>query len=79
MRSKISVQGYLRSLGDRQFMPTAIKVAFVVGSLLFTINHGWAVLHGQMTRDRWTAGLLTYLVPYMVNIHGQYVSRARNL
>ncbi|WP_446410817.1 nitrate/nitrite transporter NrtS [Coleofasciculus sp.] len=54
-----------------------IKVAAVVGSILFMINHGSAVVQGKMTRDRWISGLLTYLVPYGVNIHGQYISRSR--
>ncbi|HEY9621081.1 MAG TPA: nitrate/nitrite transporter NrtS [Crinalium sp.] len=71
------LRGYLKSLGDRQFMPIALKVALVVGSILFTINHGWAILTGQMTLQRWLAGGLTYIVPYMVNIHGQYISQTR--
>ena len=36
--------------------PTALKVAVVVGSVLFTINHGAAVARGEMTRgslDLW--------------------------
>lgn len=72
-----SVQLYFRSLGDRRFAPTAIKVAVVVGSILFTINHGWAVLHNEMTLSRWISGGLTYIVPYLVNIHGQHISRLR--
>ncbi|HAA31243.1 MAG TPA: hypothetical protein DCE56_30390 [Cyanobacteria bacterium UBA8553] len=58
-------------------MPTALKVSVVVGSILFTINHGSALVKGQMNRERWISGSLTYLVPYLVNIHGQYISRAR--
>lgn len=58
-------------------MPTAIKVALVVGSILFVINHGSAVVQGKMTRDRAISALLTYFVPYTVNIHGQFVSRQR--
>jgi hypothetical protein len=52
-------------------------VALIVGSLVFLINHGWAMLHGQMTPSRWVSGVLTYAVPYMVNIHGQYIRRKR--
>ncbi len=58
-------------------MPTALKVSAVVGSLLFTINHGSALLKGQMNRDRWISAALTYLVPYVVSIHGQCISRIR--
>lgn len=59
-------------------MPTALKVALVVGTVLFAINHGSALVQGKMTRSRWVLGLLTYLVPYAVNIHGQYVHRDRH-
>lgn len=58
-------------------MPMALKVAAIVGTVLFIINHGAALTQGKMTRSRWLSGLLTYLVPYAVNIHGQYVSRQR--
>lgn len=71
------IRQYFASLFDHRFMPTAFKVALVVGSLLFLINHGWALLHGQMTPVRWASGGLTYFVPYMVNIHGQYISQSR--
>jgi len=72
-----SLREFLASLCDREFVPTALKVSLIVGSILFTLNHGSALLQGEMTRDRWLAGILTYLVPYSVNIHGQYTSRAR--
>ncbi|NEP47338.1 MAG: hypothetical protein F6K65_00175 [Moorea sp. SIO3C2] len=57
-------------------MPTALRVALVVGSLLFVINHGSALLQGQMTQQRWISAGLTYMVPYLVNIHGQYTIRS---
>lgn len=66
-----------RSLINPQFVPTAFKVACVVGTLLLVINHGHALLHQQMTRERWLAAALTYCVPYLVNIHGQLVSHSR--
>ncbi|WP_414517433.1 nitrate/nitrite transporter NrtS [Nostoc sp. PCC 9305] len=68
---------YISSLFDHQLMPTAFKVALFIGSLLFTINHGWALLTGHMTSERWISGSLTYFVPYMVSIHGQYIGRKR--
>lgn len=73
MRHRNIIGGYLSSLFDRQLMPTAFKVALFIGSLLFTINHGWALLTDQMTAERWISGTLTYIVPYMVSIHGQYI------
>ncbi|MDJ0606099.1 nitrate/nitrite transporter NrtS [Microcystis sp. M53602_WE12] len=69
--------GYFRPLLSPQFAPTGIRVAVVVGTILLTINHGYAVIIGRMTGDRWLAALLTYLVPYLVNVHGQYSSYHR--
>lgn len=72
-----SIKQYFFCLGDKQLMPTALKVAAVVGTILFLINHGSAVIKGEMNRDRWISAGLTYIIPYCVNIHGQYVSRMR--
>jgi hypothetical protein len=71
------VKGYLASLTDPGLSKTAIRVALVIGSLLFTINHGAALVKGEMTKDRWLSAALTYLVPYAVNIHGQFIARSR--
>ncbi|MEH2233924.1 MAG: nitrate/nitrite transporter NrtS [Nostoc sp.] len=62
---------------DPSLKPTAICVALVVGTTLFILNHGAAVLEGKMNRNRWLAGLVTYLVPYTVSIHGQHVARSK--
>jgi hypothetical protein len=56
---------------------TAIRVSLVVGSILFVLNHGSAVLERRMALDRWLAGIATYLVPYTVSIHGQSVTRSK--
>ena len=70
---------YSSALMNPKLAATAVRVAIVVGSILFTINHGNAVLQGRMTRDRWISGLLTYIVPYMVNVHGQFISRSKKV
>lgn len=76
----VTVKGYLAALVDRRLAGQAIKVALLVGTVLFTINHGPALKSGTMTQQRWISALLTYLVPYGVNIHGQYTALAkRNL
>lgn len=67
------IKGYFASLFNPQLVPTGFKVALVVGSILFMINHGNAVFKGEMNRERWISGLLTYIVPYLVNVYGQYV------
>jgi hypothetical protein len=70
-----SIPIFAKCLVDKEMMPTAIKVSLVVGSLLLMINHGIALIKGEMNRDRVLSACLTYLVPYCVNIHGQCVSR----
>jgi hypothetical protein len=45
--------GYFRALLSPQFAPTGIRVAVVVGTILLTINHGYAIISGRMTSDRW--------------------------
>ncbi len=70
-------KGYIVSLLDPKFVSTGIKTAVFVGSLLFIVNHGLALLRGEMTSDRWISVVLTYIMPYLVNVHGQYSSRRR--
>ncbi len=72
-----SLKQYIASLIDPEFIPAGIRTAIFVGSLLFLINHGAALLHGEMTRDRWISVALTYVMPYLVNVHGQYSARRR--
>ena len=70
-------QGFLASLISPEVIPSALKIAVVVGSLLFAINHGKALVSGQMNGDRWVSVALTYVVPYLVNAHGQYIAKSR--
>ena len=69
------ITGYLGSLSNPMMGASALKVALVVGSVLFLINHGAAVAQGKMSRGRWVSAFITYCVPYRVNIHGQYVAQ----
>ena len=48
-------------------MKRALKFAFVVGLVLITINHGYAIVHGQVTSGRILQMCLTVLVPYTVS------------
>ena len=68
------ITDYLKHLVDPQYSKLAIKLALCIGTLYFMINHGSALLAGTMTKQRWVSGLLTYAVPYCVNIHGQWIS-----
>lgn len=67
---------YCSCLLDKEIMPTALKTAVLVGSILFVINQGSALVKGEMNRGRWLSAALTYVVPYFVNAHGQCVNRS---
>ena len=41
--------------------------AVVVGAILIAINHGDALIAGEMTTGRWLKAGLTVLVPYCVS------------
>ena len=45
----------------------ALKYAVVVGCILISINHGDAILHGEVTRTRLFKMALTVMVPYVVS------------
>lgn len=74
----MKLKDFLLCVVDRELMPTALTVSLTVGSILFIINHGSVLVKGQMTRERWIAGVLTYIVPFGVSLHGQCVSRSNN-
>lgn len=70
-------KGYIASLFDVEFFLTGLRTALLVGSLLFFINHGLAFWRGQMNRERWVSTVLTYIMPYLVNVYGQYSYRCK--
>jgi len=72
-----TLKAYLRSLMDPEFVGTGLRTALFVGSLLFLINHGAALLRGDMNPERWTSVLLTYLMPYLVSVYGQFSYRRK--
>jgi len=47
----------------------ALKVTVVVGSILALINHGEALLVGEVTLKAWIQIGLTFLVPYCVSTY----------
>jgi hypothetical protein len=71
------IKGYLASLVDPEFVYTGLKTAAIVGTLLVIVNHGLALLRGEMTVDRWISVSITYVMPYLVNIYGQYSYRRK--
>jgi len=63
---------YWQYLFNPKFAKKGIKVALFVGTAIFLINHGTALIRGEMTAQRWFSGILSYAVPYCVSIHGQW-------
>lgn len=53
------------------FMPSVVRrallTALIVGAILIAINHGDAILRGEMNSERWWKAVLTVLVPYLVS------------
>ena len=45
----------------------ATMTAVIVGAFLVAVNHGDAILHGDMPASRWVRMLLTIAVPYLVS------------
>ena len=56
---------------------TALKVAFVVGSVLALINHGPAMMRFSLSFENICQMLLTYLVPYTVSTYSAVVATLR--
>ncbi|MDY6806904.1 MAG: nitrate/nitrite transporter NrtS [Cyanobacteriota bacterium] len=52
-KMKQHLKGFCAALCDRYLMPTAIKVALIVGSILFVIDRGSVLVRGEMTKQRW--------------------------
>jgi hypothetical protein len=66
-----------RAFINPTFALTACKVCLVVGSLLFAINHGAALIAGEMTTQRWISAVMTYGVPYCVSVYSQLANQQR--
>jgi len=61
------VQEWLTVACERGIVLRACKYAFVVGAVLITINHGDALLAGELDLRRLLKMGLTVLVPYVVS------------
>jgi hypothetical protein len=59
--------GFLALATQRAVVRRALGFAVVVGSVLIAINHGDAILAGEVGSDRWLKMGLTVLVPYAVS------------
>ena len=57
----------LRLAMQPSIVKRSLKYAVVVGIILISINHGNAILRGEVTRVRLLQMALTVLVPYVVS------------
>ncbi len=58
---------FLRLASARSVVRRGLGYAVVVGSVLVGINHGDAILAGEIAPERWWKMGLTVLVPYVVS------------
>jgi hypothetical protein len=56
---------------ERNTLCFSLKMALVIGTFCAVINHGQALLSGQMTPGAVLALCLTYAVPFIVAMIGQ--------
>ncbi len=59
--------GALRLALEPSVVRRALLFALVVGPILIAINHGDALLEGQLGAVRWLKMGLTVMVPYLVS------------
>lgn len=58
---------WLRTAAEPRIVRRALTYAAVVGTILITINHGDALLRGDVTPGRLLKMGLTVMVPYLVS------------
>ena len=63
----MTLRDQLTAARDRAVVRRALKYAVFVGALLLTINHGDAILRGDITPARLLRMALTVMVPYCVS------------
>ncbi len=69
---------WLRLACEASFVRRALGYALVVGAILIAINHGAAILSGDVAMDRMIQMGLTVLVPYLgIGLGGVALTRRR--
>jgi hypothetical protein len=64
---RAQMKEWLRLASSPSVVKRALGYAIVVGLILITINHGDAILRGELSRTRILKMALTVLVPYVVS------------
>ncbi len=67
----------LRVVAYPPYLKKTLRIALIVGCLLFVINQLDIVLRGQATPRVWIKGALTFLVPFCVSNVGILVASRR--
>jgi hypothetical protein len=55
--------------------PSSLATSLIVGTLLIAINHGHAIIAGQITQERIFQMILTVVVPYIVSTASSVATR----
>lgn len=71
----MNVQTWLLAARNPATVRRAGTTALIVGVILSAINHGPAILAGQLTHERIWQMLLTFLVPYTVSTVSSVATR----
>ena len=64
----MTLHEWLKSASRPATIRRACATSLMVGPLLIAINHGQAIIAGQITQERIFQMLLTVVVPYMVSL-----------
>jgi len=64
---------------QRTVVIRGLKFAVVVGAILITINHGDAILRGQLDLIRYLKMGLTVMVPYVVSVFSSVGAMVENM
>ena len=64
---------------ERSIVRRAVAVAAIVGSVLVAINHGDAILRGDLSAGRLFRIVLTVLVPYCVSTYSSVSAIRRQI
>lgn len=60
---------WLKTAWSLPIRKRALKVSIIVGTILIAINHGDALIAGDVDTPRMIKMLLTYVVPYAVSTY----------
>lgn len=68
MIKPMSDTSWKKLLTDREIVQRGLRFALIVGLILIVINHGDALIRGDVSGDRLARILLTMAVPYCVSV-----------